>query len=405
MVNNAYIVLQLASELENEGNNPFATVRERLPPAPCLLTRLPSTGFLLREAEQLAPKAVIRQLRRTPSPSPPSSPSLSLAAVDEREDRTIDNQGNREDAIQSQSESSRITSITSVLSSVSLATSKLSPSRTTRVDTQDRKSWKVPEPYEVFRAVEKKDVTFLMEVRDRAFHLLVRKHGDATPLLHAMRIGKTHQDVAIVLLGAFSRYVNNLQDDEISLPRTKMLLKALRVNLRLAIDFGLQSSQSDLIASFFQTLIMSEGDKWVSGQVADIAVALRAGTAGKPVQTADSAIRKFATKELGKAKMIAALEDYVANATADLLMMAAWWCALESIMGDPVPTYYFARDDRVYRAFVERLNQHKSDIERLLGRRLRWQIRVLRKVMEGRSRSWHGKVQLLAEEFDEGEGV
>lgn len=86
-----------------------------------------------------------------------------------------------------------------------------------------------------------------MEVRDRAFHvwilsiipfpglflllllqLLVRKHGDATPLLHAMRIGKTHQDVAIVLLGAFSRYVNNLQDDEISLPRTKMLLKALR---------------------------------------------------------------------------------------------------------------------------------------------------------------------------------
>lgn len=81
------------------------------------------------------------------------------------------------------------------------------------------------------------------------------------------------------------------------------------MNLRLAIDFGLQSSQSDLIASFFQTLIMSEGDKWVSGQVADIAVALRAGTAGKPVQTADSAIRKFATKELGKAKMIAALED------------------------------------------------------------------------------------------------
>lgn len=45
MVNNAYIVLQLASELENEGNNPFATVRERLPPAPCLLTRLPSTGL------------------------------------------------------------------------------------------------------------------------------------------------------------------------------------------------------------------------------------------------------------------------------------------------------------------------------------------------------------------------
>jgi hypothetical protein len=43
-----------------------------------------------------------------------------------------------------------------------------------------------------------------------------------------MRIGQSHRDVAIVLLGAFSRYVNYLQDDEIALPQTKKLLKALR---------------------------------------------------------------------------------------------------------------------------------------------------------------------------------
>lgn len=122
-----------------------------------------------------------------------------------------------------------------------------------------------------------------------------------------MRIG--HQDVAVVLLGAFSRYVNNLQDEEIVLPRTKTRLKALRTNLKLAIDYGLQKSQSDLIASFLQTLIMSEGDKWVEAQVTTIAGLLREGTAGKPVENAESTVRKFATRQLGKADIIATLED------------------------------------------------------------------------------------------------
>jgi hypothetical protein len=85
---------------------------------------------------------------------------------------------------------------------------------------------------------------FLMEVRDRAFpvvqfpcisllilmipQLLLRKTGDATPLLHAMRIGQSHRDVAIILLGAFSRWINHLEDSEIGLPRTRVILKALR---------------------------------------------------------------------------------------------------------------------------------------------------------------------------------
>jgi hypothetical protein len=88
---------------------------------------------------------------------------------------------------------------------------------------------------------------FLMEIRDRAFpvcaqnryclsfcrsyvflQLLLRKTGNATPLLHAMRIGQSHRDVAIVLLGAFSRWVNHLEGNEITLPKTKVILKALR---------------------------------------------------------------------------------------------------------------------------------------------------------------------------------
>lgn len=55
---------------------------------------------------------------------------------------------------------------------------------------------------------------------------------------------------------------------------------------------------------------MSEGDRWVHSQVATLALALRApGSDGKPVKTADTAVRRFATRELGKAELIATLED------------------------------------------------------------------------------------------------
>ena len=54
---------------------------------------------------------------------------------------------------------------------------------------------------------------------------------------------------------------------------------------------------------------MSEGDRWVTAQASAVALALHAGTAGKPVAAAQAAVRKFATKELGKAGLIATLED------------------------------------------------------------------------------------------------
>lgn len=60
-----------------------------------------------------------------------------------------------------------------------------------------------------------------------------------------------------------------------------------------------------------QTLVMSEGDRWLVNQVQQIELALRAADgSGRPVQTADEAVRKFATKELGKVRgMIAAVDD------------------------------------------------------------------------------------------------
>ena len=84
----------------------------------------------------------------------------------------------------------------------------------------------------------------------------------------------------------------------------------LGTNLKLAIDYGLQRSQSDLVASYLQTLIMSEGDQWVGKSVASVALALRLpGPEGKPVGTANNAVRSFATRELNQAAAIATLED------------------------------------------------------------------------------------------------
>ena len=63
------------------------------------------------------------------------------------------------------------------------------------------------------------------------------------------------------------------------------------------------------MASFLQTLIMSEGDTWITLQAGDVAACLRMGTQGKPVHNAEAAVRSFATKNLGKADLIASLED------------------------------------------------------------------------------------------------
>ncbi|KAG1820276.1 uncharacterized protein BJ212DRAFT_1297715 [Suillus subaureus] len=396
MVNNASIILSILDRLSPDFAQRSVT-RVRISPDPCLPARLPATGFLQREAEQNAPKAVLRQLRRSPTPPSPTTEYHDLT------EDTPPHVGRR--------------------GSVSSTSEQSSPTQSlfTFSRNQPSRGWKEPQPFEVFRAIEHKDIMFLMEVRDRAFpvvqipcifflvlmipQLLLRKTGDATPLLHAMRIGQSHRDVAILLLGAFSRWINHLEDSEIGLPRTRVILKALRTNLKLGIDYGLYKSQSDLVASFMQTLIMSEGEKWIRAQVSSASLALRSGNAGKPVSTAEAAVRKFATKELSKADAIAALEDYVANATTDLLLLGAWAIALESIEGEPIPVYYFARDDRVFKAFMDRVNTHQATIRRALGRRLKWQFRVLQNVLEGRNTTYRRKVEILTEELDDGDGV
>ncbi|KAI0003071.1 hypothetical protein BJV74DRAFT_570217 [Russula compacta] len=355
--------------------------RSRSPPDPCLPAGLPSTAVIRREADLIAPKSLVTQLVRDASHNSDALREAMSTKITDSPPTPL-----------APSESPVITTA----STTSPFQRFLSMAKTTKA----KGPWKDPEPWEVLRAVEIKDIDYLMEVRDRAFHALVRPSGGVTPLIHAMRIGKSHHDVAITLLGAFSRYINHLEEEDFAKKETRSLLVSVRGSLKVAIDYGLQSSQSDLLASFFQALVMSEGDTWIQEQVKLVEMALRQGPSARPVEVARTSIKRVATHALGKAPLIADLEDYISNATLDLLMMAAWNLALQSFPGEPIPPYYFARDDRVYRVFTERLDRHRDDINRGLGKQLKSQFATLRAIIQGRARSWHGKAELLASEID-----
>jgi len=392
MVNNAAIVLHLARKLQDseEGKSDEKPMREALKSDPCLLTRLPTSAFIVREAERLAPHAIeteLERLARPPTPEPPP----------EEQDGTSQDAGAGEETKSDLPSPSRspsgfksLKSLAYVISSMS-ATQKQKPRQPVVLK-------RAPEQWEIFRAIEKKDLMYLSEVRNRYFTMLLRYHGDATPIVYALRIGKSHEEVALFMLGMFSKYVNEIPDDDFGKPEAKEVLKLLRLNLGLAIDFGLQTHQQNLIPSFMQTLVMSEGEQWVKESAAHIASLLH-DKGAKPVASADTAVRRFFTPRLKNANMILGVEEYIANAATDLVIMGAWLCVMERVKAEPIPAWYFARDDRVYGAFKERLSEHRDAVSRL-NRRLRWQLRVLRTILQGQSLSFHGKLSRLAEEFD-----
>jgi hypothetical protein len=101
---------------------------------------------------------------------------------------------------------------------------------------------------ELLRAIEKRDLQLILEVRQGQFDLLTRKEGGVTPLLHCLRLGPSHSDVAILLTGAFSRWVNDL-DDAPPTKATKLLANGVRANLKIAINASLAANQTELISS------------------------------------------------------------------------------------------------------------------------------------------------------------
>ena len=62
-----------------------------------------------------------------------------------------------------------------------------------------------PQAYELYQAIDKHDIDFIMRVRDHAFGLLLQKNAGEFPIVYASRIGDSHRDVVILLVGALSR--------------------------------------------------------------------------------------------------------------------------------------------------------------------------------------------------------
>jgi hypothetical protein len=91
---------------------------------------------------------------------------------------------------------------------------------------------KPPQAYELYQAIDRKDIDFLMRVRDHAFGLLLQKNAGEFPILYAARIGPGHRDVVILLVGALSRYVNHLEEGDFEKKEIRGTLKALRANVR-----------------------------------------------------------------------------------------------------------------------------------------------------------------------------
>ena len=98
----------------------------------------------------------------------------------------------------------------------------------------------------------------------------------------------------------------------------------------------------------------------------------------------------------------------IANAASDLLILGVWSCVLERIPAGALPvrysrcptdkflirpqTYFFARDDKLYKAFQERVETFRVELA-ALDPQLQKQIRVLKDTLEGRSMSYRVRVR------------
>lgn len=106
----------------------------------------------------------------------------------------------------------------------------------------------------------------------------------------------------------------------------------------MAIDNALLPAQhAHLLASYLQVLIMSEGDSWVHRSAHDLGLLMREA-ASEPVREAEALVRRFSTKELrGVPGGINDVEEYVANAAIDLVILAAWGVAAGQIDAEALP--------------------------------------------------------------------
>ncbi|KAL1409785.1 hypothetical protein Q8F55_003782 [Vanrija albida] len=257
-----------------------------------------------------------------------------------------------------------------------------------------------PQAYELYQAIDKRNIDFIMRVRDHAFNLLLQKNATDFPIIYAARIGPSHREIVILMIGAFSRYVNQLEEDDFKKKDVQNTLKMLRANLKLAIDNALlPAQQGNLLSSYLQVLIMSEGDSWLHRSVHDLALIIRAEDA-KPVAQAEALVRRFSTKELRSVPGgVGDVDEYVANATLDLVIMSVWSVAAGQIGADALPTYTFARDLRTFTLFAEALQENRQKLPKVNGR-IRKMMATLEELAGDTRKSIRGRLRDVQEALD-----
>ncbi|KAE8267167.1 hypothetical protein A4X09_0g5182 [Tilletia walkeri] len=283
------------------------------------------------------------------------------------------------------------------------------------------------EAHDVLKAIDQQDHETILIIRDQAMDLLLdlsssstsssaagaRSGGGSsgslkTPLGYSISLGPKWDSTSIVICGALSKFVNSLPDGEedgeatktassgrkrghkMQLdPRTMQRLRKLKTNLKLAIDHSLFKDQNNLLASYMQVLIMSEGIGWVKDSTDSVQRALEThirgvGTGGEggvsanPVSVATDCVLQFITVNLrAKKDKASSVNDYISNAVGDLLLSALWQMVLlrpsevlpganETLNPDlvrSIPAYIFARDERVAQHFIDRIRDLRRAID------------------------------------------
>nr|XP_018259980.1 uncharacterized protein I303_08052 [Kwoniella dejecticola CBS 10117]OBR82138.1 hypothetical protein I303_08052 [Kwoniella dejecticola CBS 10117] len=258
-----------------------------------------------------------------------------------------------------------------------------------------------PQAYELYKAIDEHNIDFIMRMRDHQFDTLLQKNGNEFPILYATRLGNQWGDVVILLVGALSRYVNHLDPEDFEKKETLRTFKALREYLlKLAIDHTLlhlpPGHSTNLLSSYLQVLIMSEGDSFLLKSIYEVSLTLRTKVnSAMPVKQSEDIIRKFCTKELRGVKGgVGDVEEYIANAALDLVIMSSWSLAAGQMGGgvENLPTHTFARDLRTHSLFVEAYESNISSIAKL-NPRLKRILDILKDLAGDSKKSVRGRLE------------